>query len=53
MPAQNDQYQKHPTPFVAYLFNQTGESGDVYTIWFKLALSLVDKHYVNDSGFHH
>ena len=32
MPAQNDQYQKHPTPFVAYLFNQTGESGDVHTI---------------------
>ena len=52
-PAQVDQQQKHPTPSIDCFTNSTCRvSGEVYTSRFKLELSLADKNYVNNSGFH-
>ena len=52
-PAQVDQQQKHPTPSIDCFTNSMRRvSGEVYTNRFKLELSLADKHYVNNSGFH-
>ena len=49
--AQLDQQQKkNSTHFVDCFSNPVGESGKGR---FKLALSLVDTHDVNNSGFHH
>ena len=47
---QLDQQQKHSAPFVNSFSNPTGESGAVHR--FKLALSLADKRYINNNGFH-
>ena len=44
--AQLDQQQKHSTPF----FDSLPIQGDLQTS--KLELSLADKHYINNSGFH-
>ena len=48
---QLDQQQKYSTRFLDSFSNPTCESGEVISNRFKLALSLVDKHYAKDSGF--
>ena len=50
--AQLNQQQKHSTPFFDSLPIQQVRVVRRFTNRFKLELSLADKHYINNSGFH-